>query len=86
MAAPWRGSMNPTPQERADRIDAHAMGRSHIEIATFGITPQASIQSCGHLTMSCLEPLPPVRRRFGLRIRPRPEPMGAVRPRRIETL
>ena len=45
MAAPWRGSMNPTAQERADRIDAHAMGRSHFEIAArFGISVQASKQ------------------------------------------
>jgi hypothetical protein len=45
MAAPWRGSMDPTPQERQERIDAHAMGRSHFEIAArFGISVQASRQ------------------------------------------
>jgi hypothetical protein len=43
MAAPVPGSMDPTAYERQERLMAHALGRSHIEIATrFGISVQAS--------------------------------------------
>jgi hypothetical protein len=45
MAAPWRGSENPTPQQVRDRINAHAWGDTHAAIAVrFGISIQASKQ------------------------------------------